>query len=109
MDGHEGGYYDREFSEIEVLGDLTWQTDRNDIQGISHFLENAVTLDTDQEISAEVVFLEGFEADELQARPWINDVDLENIQLEALGDQSWVMQITFPINHGNFNMNYLLL
>ncbi len=95
MEGHEGGYYDRDFLEIEVLGDLTWESDRYDIHGISHFLENVVTLDTDQEITGAVVFSHGFYADELVAHPWINNVDLEEIEQDALqiGDEHWVINL----------------
>lgn len=84
MDENQNGLYDREFDEVIVTGDLSWANNKEEIQGISHFFENAVTIDTDQVITGKVTFLDGFEAKELEAEPWINDVDIDKIQEDAI-------------------------
>jgi hypothetical protein len=80
----QNGLHDREFSDILVLGNLDWDNNREDIQGISNFFEKAVTLDTDQEISGPVVFADGFEADEVTAQPWIDNINLMEIREDAI-------------------------
>lgn len=76
---------DRKFKAIDVKGDLSWENNRENLDGIGHVLENAVSLDKyPQIITGKVEFADGFIADEVISVPWINDVNLIEMDEDGL-------------------------